>query len=66
MNVTNTSLVLLISACNLTWADDSPLELTPLTVGGTFEQSSGWRRLRRGSDRRTAIRTATCCLPNAR
>ena len=39
MNVTNTSLVLLISACNLTWADDSPLELTPLTVGGSLEQS---------------------------
>ena len=66
MNVTNTSLVLLISACNLTWADDSPLELTPLTVEGSFELSSGWRCLRRGSGRRTAIRTATCCLPNAR
>ena len=66
MNVTNTSLVLLISACNLTWADDSPLELTPLTVEGFFGRSSGWRRLRRGSGRRTAIRTATCCLPNAR
>lgn len=66
MNVTNTSLVLLISACNLTWADDSPLELAPLTVGGSFEQSSGWRCLRRGSGRRSAIRTATCCLPNAR
>ena len=58
MNVTNTSQVLLISACNLTWADDSPLELAPLTVGGSLEQSSGWSRLRRS--------TATCCLPNAR
>ena len=51
MNVTNTSLVLLISACNLTWADDSSLELTPLTVEGSFELSSGWRCLRRGSGR---------------
>lgn len=41
MNVTNTSLVLLISACNLAWADESPVELAPLTVEGALEQPSG-------------------------
>ena len=41
MNVTNTSLVLLISACNLAWADESSVELAPLTVEGALEQPSG-------------------------
>ena len=41
MNVTNTSLVLLISACNLAWAAESALELAPLTVEGSLEQPSG-------------------------
>lgn len=41
MNVTNTSLVLLISACNLAWADERSVELAPLTVEGALEQPSG-------------------------
>ena len=41
MNVTNTSLVLLISACNLAWAEESSVELAPLTVEGALEQPSG-------------------------
>lgn len=41
MNVTNTSLVLLISTCNLAWAAESSLELAPLTVEGSLEQPSG-------------------------
>lgn len=41
MNVTNTSLVLLIGACNLAWADESSVELAPLTVEGALEQPSG-------------------------
>ncbi len=41
MNVTNTSLVLLISACNLAWADENSVELAPLTVEGALEQPSG-------------------------
>lgn len=41
MNLTNTSLVLLIGACNLAWADQSSVELAPLTVEGALEQPSG-------------------------
>lgn len=37
MNLTNTSLVLLIGACNLTWADQSSVELAPLTVEGCLD-----------------------------
>ena len=41
MNLTNTSLVLLIGACNLTWADDRAVALAPVTVEGRLEQPSG-------------------------
>ena len=36
MNLTNTSLVLLIGACNLTWADDRAVALAPVTVEGSL------------------------------
>lgn len=41
MTIRNTSVVLLLSACNLAWADHVPVELDALTVEGTLEKPSG-------------------------
>ncbi|MGB4072334.1 TonB-dependent receptor [Pseudomonas sp.] len=41
MTIRNTALVLLLSPCNLAWANHAPIELDALTIEGTLEKPSG-------------------------